>query len=93
MIEEHTLLPQGTRRTGRALKPHSPSLRAAREDHHHLMFPVRKRSQGVRRVFIRHPRGRGVWKAVEAQHQETDTALQSPLTLAPDFPVAPRGPR
>lgn len=39
------------------------------------------------------PEEEEVWKAVEAQHQETDTALQSPLTLAPDFPVAPRGPR
>lgn len=38
----------------RASKPHSPSLRVARGDHHHLMFPVGVNRQGVRWTFIRH---------------------------------------
>lgn len=79
----------------RASKPHSPSLRVARGDHHHLMFPVGVNRQGVRWTFIRHcPREDSGWGGkLKAQLQGMDTAVLSPLTLAPDFPVAPRGPR
>lgn len=46
----------------RAFKPYSPSLRVARGDHHHLMFPAGVNRQGVRWTFTRHcPREDSGW--------------------------------